>query len=275
MTEMQPVETEAPAFRVATRDAVRWLTLARPDRANALTRETMAAMEDALKSAEADPSVRVVVIAAEGKVFSAGHSIFEMAPCGAEGEAETRAAQAEILDVCKRLMLTIMRLDKPVIAEVGGLATAGGAQLVSACDLAIAGESARFCTPGVNFGGFCTTPLIGIGRNIHRKHAMEMALTGDAFGAADALRFGLVNRVVADADLRAEVEALAGRISRRGPEGIRHGKAAFYAQMEMGIEDAYLYAIDRMIDACASDDARRGLAAMQRKERTDWQLDSD
>lgn len=270
MTEPARIDDAAPV-RTDTSDAVRWLTLCRPDRGNALSRATMAALTEALRAAEADPKVRVVVIAAEGRIFSAGHDIFEMEPGG--GEAAARAAQREVLETCRDLMLTIMRLDKAVIASVQGIATAGGAQLVSACDLAVAGESARFCTPGVNFGGFCTTPLIGIGRNIHRKHAMEMALTGDMFNAEDALRFGLVNRVVPDDQLNATTEALALNIARRGPEGIRHGKAAFYAQAEMPIDDAYLLAIDKMIDACASGDARDGLAALQRREKPRWDRD--
>lgn len=262
---------DAPPFRHEMSGGVLWLTLTRPDRGNALSRGTMTALTDALKAAEADGAVRVIVIAAEGRIFSAGHDIFEMEPGG--GEAATRAAQREVLEVCRDLMLTVMRLGKPVIACVQGIATAGGAQLVSACDLAVAGESATFCTPGVNFGGFCTTPLIGIGRNIHRKHAMEMALTGDMFTAADALRFGLVNRVVPDAELRNATEALAQNIARRGPEGIRQGKAAFYAQAEMPIDQAYILAIDKMIDACACDDAREGLAALQRKEKPRWDRD--
>jgi enoyl-CoA hydratase/carnithine racemase len=273
MTE--PVRAARPEDTMAVRSeisgAVLWLTLARPDRGNALSRATMQELTRALKVAEADSAIRVIVIAAEGRIFSAGHDIFEMEPGG--GEAAARAAQREVLEVCRDLMLTIMRLDKPVIASVQGIATAGGAQLVSACDLAVAAESARFCTPGVNFGGFCTTPLIGIGRNIHRKHAMEMALTGDLFSAGDAYRFGLVNRVVPDDLLRAETEALARNIARRGPEGIRQGKAAFYAQAEMPIDDAYILAIDKMIDACACDDAREGLAALQRKEKPRWDRD--
>ena len=262
---------QTPPFRQQMSGAVLWLTLARPDRGNALSMATMRALTDALRSAEADPAVRVIVIAAEGRIFSAGHDTFEMEPGG--GETAARSAQREVLEVCRDLMLTIMRLDKPVIAAVQGIATAGGAQLVSACDLAIAGESARFCTPGVNFGGFCTTPLIGIGRNIHRKHAMEMALTGDMFSAADAWRFGLVNRVVPDAALHEETEALAQNIARRGPEGIRHGKAAFYAQAEMPVDEAYILAIHKMIDACACDDAREGLAALQRKKKPRWDRD--
>ncbi len=247
---------------------VLWLTLTRPDRGNSLSLAAMATLSSALADADADPAVHVIVLAAEGRIFSAGHDIFEMYSGG--DAARTRAEQKVILEACKSLMLAIMHGDKPVIACVGGIATATGAQLVSACDLAVAGESARFALPGVNFGGFCTTPLIGVGRNIHRKHAMEMALTGDMYPAAEAFRFGLVNRVVPDADLEAETEALAQKIARRGPEGIRQGKSAYYTQMDMSTEDAYLFGIDRMIDACACDDAREGLAALQRKEKPVW-----
>lgn len=261
-------DTQTETVSRRTSGKVLWLTLSRPDMGNALSRATMADLIQALASAEDDPDVRVIVIASTGRIFSAGHDIFEMAPGG--DEAATRAAQRDVLEDCKILMLKIMRLDKPVIACVQGVATAGGAQLVSACDLAVAAQSARFCTPGVNFGGFCTTPLIGIGRNIHRKHAMEMALTGDMVSADEALRFGLVNRVVPDDDLVDATEDLAQKIARRGPEGIRHGKAAFYAQSEMPIDDAYILAIDKMIDACACDDAREGLTALQRKEKPIW-----
>lgn len=249
-------------------ERVLWLTMCRPDRGNALSLDAMAALRSELESADADPSVHVVILAAEGRIFSAGHDIFEMYSGG--DESRTRAEQKVILESCKALMLGIMRISKPVIACVQGVATAGGAHLVSACDLAVAGERAGFCLPGVNFGGFCTTPLVGVGRNIHRKHAMEMALTGDMISAQDAFRFGLVNRVVPDDALEAETEALAQRIARRGPEGIRQGKAVFYRQMDMGIEDAFLLALDRMIDACACDDAREGLAALQRKEKPVW-----
>lgn len=248
---------------------VLWLTMSRAQKGNALSLASIDHLNEALKTAYDDRRVKVIVLAAEGKIFCAGHDIYEMS--SGKGVEQTRADQREILIRCRDMMITIMHGDKPVIACVQGVATAGGAQLVASCDLAIASDTATFCTPGVNLGAFCTTPLIGVGRNMHRKHAMEMALTGDMFSADDAARFGLVNRVVSPGKLHEETEALAQRIATRSSEGIRHGKKAFYRQIDMPLEEAYVFGIEYMIAACSTEDARRGFHAIQTKTTPVWQ----
>jgi len=175
---------------------VAWLCLNRPDQRNPLSLAMIQALTSALESAYTNSSIRVIVISAEGPVFSAGHDLKEMERGADEGQEDFAGRIENILAHCAAMMTGIVRAPKPVIACVQGTATAAGCQLVSACDLAIAASDARFCTPGVNIGAFCTTPLVGIGRNLSRKHAMEMALTGDMFSAEDAVNFGLINRHV-------------------------------------------------------------------------------
>jgi enoyl-CoA hydratase/carnithine racemase len=248
---------------------VLWLTMCRPRKGNALSLGSIKALKGAFEAAYEDSRVKVVVFAAEGRIFCAGHDIYEMS--SGKGPLQTREDQREILTRCKDMMATIMNGDKPVIACIQGIATAGGAQLVSTCDLAIAAETATFCTPGVNLGSFCTTPLIGLSRNMHRKHAMEMALTGEMFSAIDAVRFGLINRSVPPEKLREETEVLAQKIATRSSEGIRNGKKTFYQQVEMPMEEAYLLGIEKMIEACSTEDARRGFEAIQSKTTPSWQ----
>jgi enoyl-CoA hydratase/carnithine racemase len=167
-------------------------------------------------------------------------------------------------------MLNIVHSPKAIIACVAGTATAAGCQLVSACDLAVAADSAKFCTPGVNMGAFCTTPLVGIGRNIHRKHAMALALTGDMFPAEDAVRFGLINEAVPADTLLERTTELAERIASKSAQGIRNGKADFYRQIDMPIEDAFTYANEAMIRAMTSPDAEEGKAAFFAKRQPQW-----
>jgi enoyl-CoA hydratase/carnithine racemase len=248
---------------------VLWITMCQPDKGNALSLAAMEALRHAIGGAYLDRRVKVIVLAAKGRIYCAGHDVYEMV--GDKNTEDTRIDQLRVLEACKQLMLTIMHGDKPVIACVQGIATAGGTQLVSTCDLAIAADTAVFCTPGVNLGAFCTTPLIGVGRNMHRKHAMEMALTGETFSAEDAVRFGLINRAVPCSRLRDETEALAQKIATRSGEGIRQGKKAFYDQIEMPIEQAYLFGIEKMIDACSTVDARRGFIAFQTRTKPVWQ----
>lgn len=244
---------------------VLWLSLNRPAQRNPLSMAMIGAIHDALLEAESNDDVRVIIISAEGPVFSAGHDLKEMSGLypGVEPDDEKRVGT--ILDACARMMLAILRLPKPVIAAVQGTATAAGCQLVSMCDLAIAADTATFCTPGVNIGGFCTTPLVGIGRNVSRKHAMEMALTGDMFSAEDAVRFGLVNRAVPAHRLPQEVETLAQSIAGKSAVGIAAGKAAFYAQIEQPIVAAYEQAGRDMVRAMSSDDSREGVSAFLEK----------
>jgi enoyl-CoA hydratase/carnithine racemase len=168
------------------------------------------------------------------------------------------------------MMLAIVHSPKAVIACVQGTATAAGCQLVSACDLALASDEAHFCTPGVNIGTFCTTPLVGIGRNIHRKHAMELALTGEMFSAGEAVRFGLVNRAEPVDKLYASVEELAAKIASRSAQGIRAGKEAFYRQIDMPIEQAFSYANEAMLEGLLCGDAAEGTSAFLEKRKPVW-----
>lgn len=262
---------ETSPVTVETIDRVYWLTLNRPEQRNPLSLEMIQALTAALKGAYADSAIRVVVITAEGPVFSAGHDLKEMMQGETESANDYRDRIDLILDQCAALMTGIVTAPKPVIASVQGTATAAGCQLVSTCDLAIAASDARFCTPGVNIGTFCTTPLVGIGRNLSRKHAMEMALTGDMFSAKDARKFGLINRHVAPEDLRSETQALAEKIASRSPQSIRDGKAAFYAQIEMPLEQAFVQANRVMREALiATEDGVEGRRAFIEKRSPRW-----
>jgi enoyl-CoA hydratase/carnithine racemase len=203
-------------------------------------------------------------------VFSAGHDLREMAKQDGEDIESQQQRIRGILEKCAVMMLGILHSPKAVIASVQGTATAAGCQLVSVCDLAIAAKTATFCTPGVNMGGFCTTPLVGIGRNIHRKHAMAMALTGDAISADESMRIGLINESVAPEQLLARTRQLAGQIAGNSVQGIRHGKEAFYRQIDMPIEDAFSHANEAMIRAMTSPDALEGNAAFFAKREPRW-----
>ena len=268
MTRVEP--HKAPYLLEEMSGHVLWLTLNRPQQRNPLSSQMLAALTVAMERANNTTEVRVIVIAGSGPVFSAGHDLREMAP--REGE-ETKAREARIRQIlvdCSRMMLGIVHSPKAVIACVQATATAAGCQLVSACDLAIASDQAQFCTPGVNIGTFCTTPLVGIGRNMHRKHAMELALTGDMFSAGDAVRMGLVNRAVPESDVRVETEKLAQKIASKSALGIRSGKEAFYRQIEMPIEQAFAYANEAMLEGMVCGDAEEGTRAFFEKRAPLW-----
>ncbi len=268
MTTQAPAES--PFILREMSGKVCWLTLNRPQQRNPLSSEMIAAIKAGIDAAGDDPQVRVIVLAGSGPVFSAGHDLREMSGPVPEAGMSREQHLRDILVLCSEMMLTIMRCPKAVIACVQGTATAAGCQLVSACDLAIAGEDVRFCTPGVNIGSFCTTPLVGIGRNMHRKHAMELALTGDMISAQDAVRLGLVNRAVPAADLKSEVEQLAQRIAARSAQGIRSGKAAFYRQIDMPVEEAFKFANEEMVKALSGPDSDEGIAAFFEKREARW-----
>jgi enoyl-CoA hydratase/carnithine racemase len=193
-----------------------------------------------------------------------------MSAQGEEGDDARGQRVGQILHSCAQMMLGIVHSPKAIIAAVQGTATAAGCQLVSACDLAIASNTANFCTPGVNIGMFCTTPLVGVGRNIHRKHAMELALTGDLFSAEDAVRFGLINRAVPAEELREQVQAMAGKIAAKSAQGIRSGKEAFYRQVELPLEEAFEYANKSMLEGLMSGDAIEGTSAFLEKRQPKW-----
>lgn len=264
------VKPDAPYVLTDLAGNILWLTLNRPAQRNPLSSGMIAALADALAGAAADSRVRVIVIASSGPVFSAGHDLKEMGRRDGESAEERSVRIRQLLEDCARMMLAIVHSPKAVVACVQGTATAAGCQLVSACDLAVASEQAQFCTPGVNIGTFCTTPLVGIGRNIHRKHAMEMALTGDLMSAADALRFGLVNRLVTADNLRAAVEELAARIAGKSPQAIRDGKETFYRQIDMPLEEAFRYASEAMVRGLVSADADEGTRAFLEKRSPQW-----
>jgi enoyl-CoA hydratase/carnithine racemase len=255
---------EAPPLLREARGPVAWLTLNRPLARNALSRGLMTALEAALDDIEADPAVKVVVIAGAGPAFCAGHDLREM-------RAEPgRAAYEALFRQCSRLMTRLIRLPKPVIARVHGIATAAGCQLVASADLAIAAETARFATPGVNIGLFCSTPMVALSRAIGRKPALEMLLTGDLIDAARAQAIGLVNRVLPDAELDEAVAALAGRIAAKSPLTLAIGKEAFYRQAEMDLDQAYAYAAEVMTRNMLARDAEEGIDAFLGRRPPVW-----
>ncbi|MBT4522404.1 MAG: enoyl-CoA hydratase [Halieaceae bacterium] len=262
-------ETETPYIQTELSGGVCRLTLNRPKQRNPLSSHMIAAITQGIADAGDDPQVRVIVLTGAGPVFSAGHDLKEMngpLPEGSNRDEHLRG----ILGSCASMMLGIMHCPKAVIACVQGTATAAGCQLVSACDLAIASEDVHFCTPGVNIGSFCTTPLVGIGRTVHRKHAMEMALTGDMLSAPDAVRMGLVNHAVPADELQQATDQLAQRIAAKSSQGIRSGKQAFYQQIDMPVEEAFNYATEEMIKALTCADADEGISAFFEKREPQW-----
>lgn len=248
------------------------LTLNNPP-ANALSIALMEALMAALDQAEAEKSVRVVVIAAAGKLFSAGHDLKEMTARRAD-EDGGRAFFEKTMRLCADLMLKITRLPKPVIAEINGLATAAGCQLVASCDLAICTDSSTFCTPGVNIGLFCSTPMVAVSRAAHRKQAMEMLLTGETIDASTAKDFGLVNRIVPKEYLTQVVMKYAAAIASKSPLTLKIGKEAFYRQVEMPLDEAYDYAARVMVENMLNVDAEEGICAFLQKRHPEWKGES-
>ncbi|BDA84097.1 enoyl-CoA hydratase [Aureimonas sp. SA4125] len=236
---------------------------------NALSMAMMDALMKALAEAADDPDCRVVVIAAAGRVFSAGHDLKEMTAHRAD-EDGGRAFFEATMRRCAELMQAIVRHPRPVIAEVAGLATAAGCQLVASCDLAIASEEAAFCTPGVNIGLFCSTPMVALSRNMSPKHAMEMLLTGETIDARSARDFGLVNRVVPPEYLATVVDKYADTIASKSSLTVKTGKEAFYRQAEMGLAEAYDYAAGVMVENLLARDAGEGIAAFLGKRKPVW-----
>ncbi len=249
---------------------VRRITLARPQGRNSLSEAMMVALEEALAEAAKDEETRVLVLAAEGHVFSAGHDLKELTAHRGDPD-RGRSYFAAIMSRCSHLMLSIVKHPKPVIAEVGGVATAAGCQLVASCDLAVASTEARFQTPGVHIGLFCSTPMVALSRTVGRKHALEMLLTGDMIPAARAAEMGLVNTVVAPEDLTAETMTLARRIASKSPLTLRIGKEAFQHQLDRPIEEAYRFAAEVMVTNMLAHDAEEGIGAFLGKREPKWQ----
>jgi len=247
------------------RDGVVTLTLNRGDRFNPLSSSMIAALEAELDAVARDREARVVVLAGAGRGFSAGHDLKEM-----RAHTEDKAWQEKLFADCSRMMVKLTEIPQPVIARVHGIATAAGCQLVSMCDLAVAAEEARFALPGVNVGLFCSTPAVGVARNVGRKRAMEMLLTGELFDAPTALSWGLVNRVVPAGSLDAEVAKLAGIIVGRSGAVIASGKRAFYRQIERPIGDAYALTGETMACGMLEPDAAEGIDAFLGKRPARW-----
>jgi enoyl-CoA hydratase/carnithine racemase len=211
----------------------------------------------------------VIVLRAAGPAFSSGHDLKEMTARRTDSDGG-KAAFAALFSQCSRLMQTIVRHPKPVIAQVQGIATAAGCQLVASCDLAVASQQARFATPGVNIGLFCSTPMVALSRNVSRKHAIEMLLTGEMISAEEARRIGLVNRVVAQEQLESETMKLAELIAAKPRATVKIGKEAFYRQLEMGLSDAYDYASRVMTENMLAAEAREGIGAFVEKRDPKW-----
>ena len=263
MTTNTNVAAEALVL-VDVRDGVATLTLNRPAQFNALSAALIAELQAALDHIAADRDVRVVVLAAGGRGFCAGHDLKEIRAMGDVPEVEALFAK------CSRMMMSLAALPQPVIAKVHGIATAAGCQLVASCDLAVASTEARFATPGVNIGAFCATPSVALGRVVSRKHAMEMLLTGGFVDAQRAYEIGLVNRVVGADALDAAVNELAGLIASKSSLAIASGKRVFYQQLDLPVADAYTMAGHAIACDFFSEDGREGVDAFLQKRTPRW-----
>ena len=268
MTATSPAPTagaDEPLLLTSDDDAgVRTITLNRPARRNALSRALMSALHAALDEAAAERAVRVLVLAAAGPAFCAGHDLAELREQGSHD------FYVVLFDQCSKLMQRIVSCPKPVIARVHATATAAGCQLVASCDLAVAADTAKFATPGVNIGLFCSTPMVALSRNVARKHAMEMLLTGEPVTAARAAEMGLINRAVPADRLDEAVGALAGRIAGKSMRTLSMGKEAFYRQVEMPLAEAYDHAAAVMTRNMLAEDAIEGIDAFLANRAPDW-----
>jgi len=249
--------------------SIRVLTLNRPAARNSLSEALIAGLHGALTEIRDDSSVRAVVLAANGPAFSAGHDMKELTARRSDAD-RGRAYFAELMNACSAMMQAVVLLPKPVVAAVQGIATAAGCQLVASCDLAIASEAAGFATPGVDIGLFCSTPMVALSRNIRRKQAMEMLLTGEPISATTAKNIGLVNRVVAAGTEREAAIALAQKVALKSAYTIKLGKEAFYRQAEMNLADAYRYAAQVMTENMLARDAEEGIGAFIEKRPAVW-----
>jgi enoyl-CoA hydratase/carnithine racemase len=245
------------------------LTLNRPQARNSLSEAMLASLSRELDDLATERRIRAVVLASHGAAFSAGHDLKELTAHRADPDGG-RGYTRHIMERCSALMLSVLRLPQPVIAAVEATATAAGCQLVATCDLAVASRTAKFCTPGVHIGLFCSTPMVALSRNVARKHAMEMLLTGDMIAAEDAYRIGLVNRLVEPGTAREEALKLARKIAANSAAAVKFGKEAFYQQLEMGITGAYAHATEVMVKNMMARDAEEGIAAFVEKRQPTW-----
>lgn len=245
-------------------DGIVRVMLNRPEAYNALSESMLVALQSELERIDRDASARVVILGAAGKAFCTGHDLREMRSQPAQEYYE------RLFTVCARMMMTIQQLSKPVIAEVNGVATAAGCQLVAMCDLAVAAQGSRFAVSGINLGLFCATPSVALSRNVPRKRALEMLLTGDFINAEEAREYGLINRVVEASELAASTEALARRIVAKPRVAVEMGKKLFYAQLEAGIEQAYVMAGQTMACNMMHPDTLEGVQAFLEKRQPSW-----
>ena len=258
-------ETAESRIKVSRDNGVTTVTLNQPERRNSLSMAMLETLSEVLASLATDADTRVVVLAGEGRVFCAGHDLKEI-----REQFDRHAFQLALFERCSAVMQQIVHLPKPVIARVAGVATAAGCQLVASCDLAVAADTARFATPGVNIGLFCSTPMVALSRNVSRKHAMEMLLTGEMISASRAEEIGLVNRVVDEQVLDDTVYRLARTIADKSSHTLRIGKEAFYRQLDMPLAEAYDYTAKVMADNLQADDAQEGICAFLDKRTPEW-----
>ncbi|WP_027580625.1 enoyl-CoA hydratase [Bradyrhizobium sp. Ai1a-2] len=269
----QAARAVAPQSPILLREqvgSIAVLTLNRPAARNSLSEGLIAELHGALKEIHDNRAVRAVVIAANGPAFSAGHDMKELTAHRSDAD-RGRAYFAEIMNACSAMMQAVVHLPKPVVASVQGIATAAGCQLVASCDLAVASEDAAFATPGVDIGLFCSTPMVALSRNVPRKQAMEMLLTGEPISAATARDIGLVNRVVPAGTEREAAIALAQKVALKSAYTVKLGKEAFYRQAEMTLADAYRYAAEVMTENMMAQDAEEGIGAFIEKREPKWQ----
>jgi enoyl-CoA hydratase/carnithine racemase len=265
-----PVRNATPVLLREDQDGIAVLTLNRPQARNSLSEALIEALTQTLGAIATDKRVRVVVLAANGPAFSAGHDMKEMTARRNDPD-RGRAYFKQLMDACAAMMQAIVHLPKPVIACVQGPASAAGCQLVASCDLAVTSSAAKFATPGVNIGLFCSTPMVALSRNVARKHAMEMLLTGDLIDAEEARRIGLVNRVVPAGTEREAALALAHQIASKSALTVKIGKEAFYRQLEMPLAEAYRYAAGVMVENMLARDAEEGIGAFIEKRPPAWE----
>ena len=252
------------------RGAVARLTLNAPERLNALSDAMLAALQTEFDRLKEDQSIRAVVLSGTGKAFCAGHDLKEMTQ-GRQAEDGGKAYFADLFTRCARVMTSIRDLPQPVIAQPHGIATAAGCQLVASCDLAVAAEGTRFGVNGVNIGLFCSTPMVALSRNIPRKQAFEMLTTGEFVDTERAIALGLINRAVPEEDLEAATQELAETIAGKLASAVKIGKQAFYAQLELGLDAAYDYTRDVMVENMLYRDTEEGIAAFIEKRPPQWE----
>ena len=246
------------------------ITMNSPERVNALSDEMIAALQSELDAIAADPAIRVVILSGAGKAFCAGHDLKQMT-AGRAAPDKGAAYFADLFARCSTLMKTIRTLPQPVIAQVHGIATAAGCQIVASCDLAVAAEGTRFGVNGVNIGLFCSTPMVALSRNIPRKQAFEMLTTGEFLSTPEAQALGLINRIATPEDLETTTQALAEKIASKLGSAVRIGKRAFYEQIEMPVDQAYAYTAEVMVQNMLDRDTEEGINAFIEKRHPDWQ----